>query len=82
MRTSGRVVKQGEQPMKMAKAKASTVGKMRALEVAGGEQDVDGGKEGTGALQGLYAQNQTEVYVPPPVIDVSPVLLSKHHFAC
>jgi hypothetical protein len=60
--------------MKMVKVKASTIGKLRALEVAGASRgEEDGGQNGEG-MQGLYALDQTELYVPLPVIDVSHLL--------
>ncbi|KAF5360558.1 hypothetical protein D9756_005054 [Leucocoprinus leucothites] len=69
MRSEGRTVKAGEQPLKMIKVRAGTVNKLRELEVikeagASGE----GGPPGD-VMQGLYARSQTEVYVPDPVID-------------
>ena len=70
MRTEGRTVKPGCQPLKMAKLRASTVGKMReigALREAGATQ---GGPTGSEMMQGLYARSQTEPFVPDPVVDV------------
>lgn len=72
MRTEGRSVKPGSQPLKMIKLRASTVGKMREVEVL--REAGSGGGEATGAsevMQGLYARSQTEKFVPDPVIDVS-----------
>lgn len=66
---SGRTVKEGAQPMKWVKVRAMTVNKRRELEVVG-EASGDGE-----VLQGLYALNQTELYQPPPVINVGATLL-------
>jgi xeroderma pigmentosum group C-complementing protein len=69
---SGRTVKEGEQPMKMVKAKASTVGRMREINTLKEAGESQTGREGaTELMQGLYAWNQTELYEPLPVIDVS-----------
>ncbi|KAK7061108.1 hypothetical protein VNI00_000844 [Paramarasmius palmivorus] len=70
MRSEGRIVKEGEVPIKEVKVKASTVNRQRELEVlreagANGSGANDKGK-GHEAMQGLYARRQTEVYVPPP----------------
>ncbi|KAJ3503963.1 hypothetical protein NLJ89_g8197 [Agrocybe chaxingu] len=76
MRSTGRMIKAGEQPMKMVKVRAGTVNKMRELEVLKDELKIAG--EGDGAssssaageiMQGLYAYSQTEPYTPDPVID-------------
>jgi xeroderma pigmentosum group C-complementing protein len=74
MRSEGRIVKEGEVPVKEVKVKASTVNRQRELEVlreagTSGSGANDKGK-GHEAMQGLYARRQTEVYVPPPIIDV------------
>jgi len=67
----GYKIKAGAQPMKMIKQRAVTINKRRAVEMALAEQKGDGeGNEG-GMMQGLYAKNQTELYIPPPVVDVS-----------
>lgn len=66
MRT-GRVVKDGEQPLKMSKIRAMTLQKQRAVEVVAEAQGTNGGS----VQQGLYAQWQTKLFVPPPVVDVS-----------
>jgi xeroderma pigmentosum group C-complementing protein len=86
MRT-GRVVKAGQQPMKYVPQRAVTVGRQRALEVAkeeraarGGEAGVEGGDEGI--MQGLYAFGQTELYAPPPVVDVRISFLSHNRVRC
>ncbi|KAA1469725.1 Rad4-domain-containing protein [Dentipellis sp. KUC8613] len=64
----GRVVRAGEQPMKWVKQRASTVNRKRELEIlreAG--TSADGNAEDV--QQGLYAERQTELYQPAPVID-------------
>ena len=68
----GYKIKEGAQPMKMIKQRAVTTNKKRAVEMALADQDGDGseGNEG-GLMQGLYAKGQTELYIPPPVVDVS-----------
>lgn len=71
MRSEGRTVKTGEQPLKMVKIRASTLNKSRELEVlkeAGGN---GGSGLSTEVMQGLYARSQTEPYVPEPVVNVS-----------
>lgn len=69
----GYKIKAGAQPMKMIKQRAVTINKRRAVEMALAEQNGDVGGEGNegGVMQGLYAKNQTELYIPPPVVDVS-----------
>jgi xeroderma pigmentosum group C-complementing protein len=73
---AGRKVKHGAQPLKWVKRNAVTLQKKRAVAVAletrraHGTQE-DGMGEEEGVLQGLYALDQTEVYRPPPVVDVS-----------
>ncbi|KAF8885705.1 hypothetical protein CPB84DRAFT_1788199 [Gymnopilus junonius] len=78
MRNTGRMVKEGEQPMKMIKLRAGTVNRMRELEVLkdelreAGQNTGDGeGSSTAGAeiMQGLYAFSQTEPYVPEPVVN-------------
>ncbi|EPS96506.1 hypothetical protein FOMPIDRAFT_1053153 [Fomitopsis schrenkii] len=78
----GRKVKEGAQPMKWVKQRAMTVNKQRAIEMALSEKrDRDlqvAGENGEGGegfatedgiMQGLYAERQTELYRPDPVID-------------
>ena len=69
--------------MKWVKQRAVTVNKKRAIEMAMvGQSDlqVAGGEGGMGSekdvMQGLYAVNQTELYEPIPVLDVSSELVS------
>lgn len=72
MRTEGRTIQPGSQPLKMIKLRSSTVGKMREVEVL--REAGSGGGHAAGAsdvMQGLYARSQTEKFVPDPVIDVS-----------
>jgi xeroderma pigmentosum group C-complementing protein len=59
----GRKVKEGCQAMKMVKAHAMTKNRRRAIEMA----RIEGEEIG---MQGLYALDQTELYVPLPIIDV------------
>lgn len=59
----GRKVKEKEEPMKWVKQRAVTLQKRRQQELA-----KEAGEE---VLQGLYSQNQTEIYRPPPIKDVS-----------
>ena len=88
MRNTGRTVIAGEQPMKMVKMRAGTVNRMRELEVlkddlkVAGHDGPNGHDEGTSSaageiMQGLYANSQTEPFVPDPVIDVGFSPLSK-----
>jgi xeroderma pigmentosum group C-complementing protein len=60
----GRVLRTGVQPLKEAKARASTVRKKRELEMRREE-------EGGDVMVGMYAHWQTDLYTPPPVVDVS-----------
>lgn len=60
---TGRVVKLAEIPMKFVKQRAVTIHRRREEEVA----RMDGGEVDE---QPLFAEEQTEVYVPPPVVDV------------
>jgi hypothetical protein len=64
---SGRVVQAGEQPLKYVKQRAATLNRRRELEIRAGAEGANGSGE---VMQGLYAEMQTEIYVPPPVIDV------------
>ncbi|KAH9841395.1 Rad4-domain-containing protein [Rhodofomes roseus] len=75
----GRKVKEGAQPMKWVKQRAMTVNKQRAIELALSEKrdrDLQNARENTegfasedGVMQGLYAEHQTELYRPDPIID-------------
>ena len=66
----GRVVQPGEQPLKYVKQRAVTLNRRRELEVRADAEGANGGSSGGGVMQGLYAERQTERYIPPPVIDV------------
>ncbi|KAL4250566.1 transglutaminase-like superfamily protein [Abortiporus biennis] len=73
----GRKIKEGCQPMKWVKQRAVTVNKKRAIEMAmGGRDDLDvAGEKKDGfsnekdSMQGMYAESQTELYQPLPIID-------------
>ncbi|KAI0064088.1 Rad4-domain-containing protein [Artomyces pyxidatus] len=64
----GRTVRAGEQPMKWVKQRASTIGRKRELEVLR-EAGANGSADGADVMQGLYAEQQTEAYTAPPVVD-------------
>ena len=63
----GRVVRTGEQPLKYVKQRAVTLNRRRELEI---RADAEGANGSGDIMQGLYAERQTEIYVPPPVVDV------------
>ncbi|OCH87725.1 Rad4-domain-containing protein [Obba rivulosa] len=75
----GRKVREGAQPMKWVKQRAMTVNKQRAIEMAlanrrdqlpnAGEDEGEGFAKEDGVMQGLYAEHQTEIYKPDPVVD-------------
>lgn len=65
----GRSVKSGEIPRKFVKGRAVTINSKRKEELI----KLDGGEVDD---QPLYSQDQTEVYVPDPVVDVSYLFLS------
>ena len=56
----GRAVKPGEQPMKMVPIRAVTLTRKREVE----EAERDSGEK---QKQGLYARNQTDWIIPPPI---------------
>ncbi|GMK53781.1 hypothetical protein CspeluHIS016_0103670 [Cutaneotrichosporon spelunceum] len=58
----GRRVKERQEPMRWIKQRAVTIQKRRAQELAMQET-------GEAIQQGLYAENQTELYIPPPIVD-------------
>ncbi|THH10815.1 hypothetical protein EW146_g8256 [Bondarzewia mesenterica] len=64
----GRSIRAGEQPIKLVKQRAVTIGRKREMEVL---KEAGAGADGEGSdiMQGLYAERQTELYMPPPVID-------------
>lgn len=57
---AGRQIKNGEQPLKMVSVRAMTLNKKREVE----EAEREGGEK---LKQGLYALNQTEWIIPPPI---------------
>ncbi|KAJ3916925.1 hypothetical protein F5877DRAFT_45622 [Lentinula edodes] len=75
LRSEGRSIKEGAAPMKYVKLRASTIGRRREIEmIKEGMKDIQEKTKGandTGGeiMQGLYARNQTELYVPDPVVD-------------
>lgn len=64
--------------MKWVKQRASTVNRKREIEMAlerGREEKERAGEPSSGlgeeeVLQGLYAESQTELYKPEPIVDV------------
>lgn len=58
----GREVKTGEQPLKLVPVRAVTLTRKRELEQA----EAEGGEK---VKQGLYARNQTDWIIPPPIKD-------------
>ena len=75
---SGRKIREGCQPMKWVKQRASTVNRRREIEMAlerEREEKEKAGEPSSGVgeeevLQGLYAESQTEIYRPEPIVDV------------
>ena len=68
-RRVGRVIEnEDEPPMKLVKQRVTTINRKRAENVA-----LEMGHEAQ--QQGLYAESQTKVFVPAPVIDVSSLLI-------
>lgn len=57
---AGRQIKKGEQPLKMVPVRAMTLNRKREVE----EAEREGGKK---LKQGLYALDQTEWIIPPPI---------------
>ncbi|KDQ20907.1 hypothetical protein BOTBODRAFT_124782 [Botryobasidium botryosum FD-172 SS1] len=57
----GRNVKEGCQPLKMVKPRVTTVNRKRVIEAAE--------MEGHSMEQGMYAEWQTELYQPMPIVD-------------
>ncbi|WBW74675.1 DNA repair protein Rhp42 [Schizosaccharomyces osmophilus] len=58
----GRVIKPGEQPRKMVKARAVTITRKREHESKFTESREP-------VMQGLYSSDQTDLYIPPPIQD-------------
>ncbi|KAG7091277.1 hypothetical protein E1B28_010326 [Marasmius oreades] len=79
LRSEGRSIKEGEQPTKLIKIRASTINRQREIELmkeglpeAGMSTSVGtdvNGKDSGEVMQGLYARRQTEQFVPDPVVD-------------
>jgi hypothetical protein len=67
----GRVIKVGQQPLKRVAQRAHTINRKRALELAKADVSAEV------PTQGLYAEWQTELYIPDAVINVS----SKYFYA-
>ncbi|KAI0648178.1 hypothetical protein C8Q79DRAFT_905740 [Trametes meyenii] len=67
----GRKVREGAQPLKWVKQRAVTVNKKRAIELALADQRErsEGFGSEEGVMQGMYAEHQTEIYRPDPVVD-------------
>jgi xeroderma pigmentosum group C-complementing protein len=72
LRTAGRTIRVGQQPLKLGKIRATTMNKKRAVEMAMEEASVryDEEQKAEGLKQGLYAEWQTELFVADPVVDV------------
>lgn len=60
----GKRVKGGENPLKMVKPRTVTINRKRETELL----KMDGQPV---PLQGLFAEWQTELLIPPPIVDVS-----------
>ena len=56
----GRAIKEGEHPMKKVPVRAVTTNRKREVE----EAERDGGEK---LMQGMYARNQTDWIIPPPI---------------
>ncbi|EAU86269.2 DNA repair protein rhp42 [Coprinopsis cinerea okayama7 len=71
LRTEGRMIKAGCQPLKTVKARPGTLNRQRELEVLKDElRDAGFSGDASGeVMQGLYARSQTELYVPDPIVD-------------
>jgi xeroderma pigmentosum group C-complementing protein len=74
---SGRKIREGCQPMKWVKQRASTVSRRRELEMAlEKEREMKekvgqpSSEIGEDVMQGLYAESQTELYRPEPIVNV------------
>jgi len=66
----GRSIRSGEQPLKWVKQRAVTISRKRELEVLRESSGAGAGDtEGQGLMQGLYAERQTELYEPLPIVD-------------
>ncbi|KAF7298687.1 hypothetical protein MIND_00815900 [Mycena indigotica] len=69
LRTSGRRIREGEQPLKLVKARTATLGRQREIAVLKDGLRTAGEEEQGEVMTGLYAFSQTELYVPDPVVD-------------
>ncbi|TFK23064.1 Rad4-domain-containing protein [Coprinopsis marcescibilis] len=69
MRTEGRIIKAGSQPLKSIKARAGTVNRQRELEVLRQDLREAGQSVDVNVMQGLYSHSQTELYVPESIKD-------------
>lgn len=69
----GRIVRDSEIPMKWVKARTITINKKRAENLARMDGEVP-------EEQPLFAEDQTQLYVPPPVVDVGS-LRSEYHLS-
>ena len=58
----GRTVRAAEQPLKWVKQRAVTIHRRRAMEQAR--------EDGEEMQQGLYSEDQTELHIPDPIVDV------------
>ncbi|KAI9785320.1 MAG: hypothetical protein M1839_000337 [Geoglossum umbratile] len=58
----GREIREGEQPIKFVPMRAVTLIRKREIEQA----EADGGGK---VMQGLYARDQTQWIIPPPIVD-------------
>nr|GAT55865.1 predicted protein [Mycena chlorophos] len=69
LRSAGRSIREGEQPLKLVKARAATLGRMREVAVMKDGLRTAGEDDQGEVMTGLYAFSQTELYVPDPVVD-------------
>ncbi|KAF7299787.1 hypothetical protein HMN09_00984700 [Mycena chlorophos] len=69
LRSAGRSIREGEQPLKLVKARATTLGRMREVAVLKDGLRTAGEDDQGEVMTGLYAFSQTELYVPDPVVD-------------
>lgn len=57
----GRIITAGEIPLKTVKRRAVTAARKKEI--------LDAERDGSSVTQGLFAEHQTELYIPPPVVD-------------
>lgn len=60
----GKIIKVGQQPLKRVPQRASTINRKRILELAKADAPSET------PSQGMYAEWQTELFVPDPVVEV------------